>query len=93
MDLAHLRLQLLSDLAKDRIVELLRLESWDQMITSAIENDMDLVDYVYSSISNHPNVGELTLDTVRTVCSSDCISANKEHIGQLHDFVHHKCSM
>ena len=93
MHLANLRFKIISDLAKDRIVELLRLESWDQMITSAIENHVDPVDYVYSLLSKNPrDVGELTLDTVRIICTSDCISAKEEYIDQLHDFVYHKCS-
>ena len=53
---------------------------------------VDLVDHVYSFLSKDPtNVGGLTLDTVRIICSSDCISGPKqEYIDQLYDY--HECS-
>jgi hypothetical protein len=93
MDLANLRLKLLSDLAQDKIVELLGLGSWDQIIASAIENRVDLVDHIYSFLSKDPTnaVGGLTLDTVRIVCSPDCISPKQEYIDQLRAFVYRNC--
>jgi len=87
MDVANLRLKLLLDLAKDKIVGLLHLESWEELSEHAVKSHIDLADHVYSVLAKH-HICAVPLDTLRIICSFDRVAPDEEHICQLYDFVY-----
>lgn len=73
-DMNDLNLQLLRSAARDKILAILDTISWDDLNQTASAKQIDIEDYIYTSLSELPALGYTNVpsrDIINLICSDD----------------------